>query len=219
MNLMPRVCSVLLVEDETGSFDELSQAIGDAQDLALAGSARTLAAGRKQLRQLRPDVLLTDLQLPDGNGIELIHLARAEGLARHILVLTMFAAHSVVMQCLRAGATGYLLKGDGSEDITAQVRHLRGGGRPISPLIARNLLDELVPRGQSPAGDLPLLSEQEQTVLQFCAKGCTYDEIARVMSLSRHTVETYIRRSFRKLQVHNKAEAIYEARRLGVPLG
>jgi DNA-binding NarL/FixJ family response regulator len=102
-------------------------------------------------------------------------------------------------------------------DLVAQIRMLLAGGSPITPSVARRLLTRLGPRANTTAppaffeSDVTL-SKQETAVLQFCAKGYSYDEIARLLRLSRHTVETYVKRIYRKLQVHSKTEAVYEGR-------
>ena len=134
-------------------------------------------------------------------------------------VVTVFADELAVVACIEAGATGYLLKDAHSVDIAAQIRLLCNGGSPISPAIARRLMLRLSKPHEAPAvlADLQVsLSTQEQTVLTLSAKGYNYEEISGRMGLSRHTVETYVKRIYRKLQVHSKTEAVYEARKLGL---
>ena len=114
-----------------------------------------------------------------------------------------------------AGATGYLLKGSSPQDIAAQIRSLLAGGSPISPTIARRLLSRFTGQRNADA-DAPTLSTQEQAVLSMSAKGYTYDEIAGLLKLSRHTVETYVKRIYRKLHVHSKTAAVYEGRKQGM---
>lgn len=135
------------------------------------------------------------------------------------MVITWFGDERHVVACLEAGATGYLLKGTGDIDIAEHVRVLCAGGSPISPTIARRLLKRFT-SANSPApieadtATLPDLSAQERSVLSLCAKGYTYQEIATLLTLSSHTVKTYVKRIYRKLQVHSKTEAVYEARKL-----
>ena len=131
------------------------------------------------------------------------------------MVITVFAEEQLVVDCIEAGATGYLLKGSSPQDIAIQIRSLVAGGSPISPTIARRLLRRFT--GSRGAGDgAPTLSSQEQMVLSMSAKGYSYDEIARLLKLSRRTVETYVKRIYRKLQVHSKTAAVYEGRKLGL---
>jgi DNA-binding NarL/FixJ family response regulator len=219
-------CSVLIVEDDPRIRNLFASAVQAAPDLQLAGAAHDLPEGLRLLEQTRPQVLLVDIGLPSGSGLALIQRA-----AQHVpecasIVVTVFADEEPVLQCIKAGATGYLLKDARDVDIVQQIRLLNDGGSPISPAIARRLLQhvagaEPVADGEGPpasddAHTRVALSEQERAVLSLSAKGYNYEEIAGLLTLSRHTVETYVKRIYRKLQVHSKTEAVYEARKLGL---
>jgi len=208
-------CAVLIVEDDPVFSEHFAAAVRAAPDLQLAGEADDLPAGLRLLDDLRPDVLLVDIGLPSGSGIDLVRRANAMLPSCDIMVVTVFGDERHVLQCVEAGATGYLLKDASAIQIVDQIRTLRMGGSPISPLIARQLLKRLAPPEPASA-QAPLLSAQELTVLELSTKGYNYHEIARLLALSPHTVETYVKRIYRKLQVHNKTEAIYEARKLGL---
>jgi DNA-binding NarL/FixJ family response regulator len=208
--------SVLIVEDDERFRAAFASVIGAAADLRLVGTAADLPQGLLLLRELRPDVLLVDLGLPSGSGIELIRYAHAHLPATDVMVVSVFGDEPHVMASLEAGATGYLLKDTHPADLAEQIRTLHAGGSPISPVIARQLLVRLAPEPTpAPEGDA-LLSPQERQVLTYSAKGFSFEEIARMLGVSRHTVMTYVKRSYRKLQVHSKTEAIYEARKLGL---
>jgi DNA-binding NarL/FixJ family response regulator len=207
--------SVLIVEDDLRLRASLAQAIRSALDLTLVGEADDLPEGLRLLDAVQPDVLLVDIGLPSGSGLELILHAAKQSPHCDIMVITVFAEEHVVLDCIEAGATGYLLKGSSPQDIAAQIRSLVAGGSPISPTIARRLLRRFTGQRNS-ADNAPTLSAQEQAVLSMSAKGYSYDEIARLLTLSRHTVETYVKRIYRKLQVHSKTAAVYEARKLGL---
>jgi DNA-binding NarL/FixJ family response regulator len=131
------------------------------------------------------------------------------------MVVTVFGDERHVLECVEAGATGYLLKDTSAIGIVDQIRTLRAGGSPISPLIARQLLTRFIPADRT-RDPQQTLSFQEKSVLELSAKGYSYEEISHLLTLSRHTVETYVKRIYRKLQVHTKTEAIYEARKLGL---
>lgn len=214
------VISVLIVDDDPRCRSALANAVRGAAGLRLAGEAGDVAEGLRLLDSTRPDVLLVDIGLPSGSGIALIRHARAELPQCETMVVTVFADEQGVLDCIRAGATGYLLKDAHSMDIVQEIHALCAGGSPISPAIARRLLRRVGgPAGTpaQPAGDVPAsLSAQEQSVLAYSAKGYSFDEIARLMGLSRHTVETYVKRIYRKLQVHSKTEALFEARAQGL---
>jgi DNA-binding NarL/FixJ family response regulator len=210
--------SVLIVEDDERFREAFAAVVAGAADLRLVGTAADLPQGLLLLRELKPQVLLVDLGLPSGSGIELIRYAHDHLPQTDVMVVSVFGDEPHVMASLEAGATGYLLKDTQPADLAEQVRTLRAGGSPISPVIARQLLLRLAPEaGPSPsAADEALLSPQERQVLTFSAKGFSFEEIARMLGVSRHTVMTYVKRSYRKLQVHSKTEAIYEARKLGL---
>ncbi|MCA6216935.1 response regulator transcription factor [Ideonella sp. B7] len=211
-----RPISVLIVEDDERVRNAFTAILQGAADMCLLGWAGDVADGLALLDARRPDVLLVDLGLPSGSGIQLIRHAQAHLPDTDVMVVTVFGDEPHVMASLEAGATGYLLKDANAGDLIEQIRALRAGGSPISPVIARQLLLRLAPPGLPSAADEALLSPQERQVLTFSAKGFSFDEIAGMMGLSRHTVMTYVKRSYRKLQVHSKTEAIYEARKLGL---
>lgn len=217
--------SVLIVEDQARFRDAFQLALASVPDIELLGIAPDLPQGRKLFDQTQPDVLLVDLDLPGGSGIELIRHAAQTRPSCDVMVISVFGDEQHVLSSIEAGATGYLLKDSLALDLAGQLRTLRSGGSPISPVIARRLLLRLAPGGGHGGGgstSAPLedesavaLSEQESRVLHLAAKGFTFDEIAQFMQVSPHTVMTYVKRIYRKLQVRSKVEAIYEARRLG----
>jgi DNA-binding NarL/FixJ family response regulator len=166
---------------------------------------------------------LVDLGLPDGSGIDVIRAAHAKWPECNIMVSTAFGDEMHVMQSLEAGATGYLLKDSSTASIAAEIRSLHQGGSPISPLIARQILmrfrqpDTTQPLAPTAANAARArLSTREQQVLEYITKGFNSDEIAGLMGVSRHTVLTFVRRIYKKLEVSSKTEAIYEARSQGL---
>jgi len=212
--------SVLIVEDEARFRSSFVAAIERAQDMKLLGAAANLAEALRLL-ELSPDVLLVDLQLPDGNGIDLIREASRRLPNCEAVVVTIFGDERHLLDSIEAGATGYLLKDLPPDELVAQIRVLHAGGSPISPVMARRLLSRFSQAEPTPAvvpapksGEPSVLSEQEVKVLTLASKGFNYDEIAGLMQVSRHTVQTYVKRSYRKLQVNSKIEALDEARRL-----
>ena len=227
--MTPSLFSVLIVEDQLRFREAFAHALEKAPDIRLVGMATDLQQGRKMFDQTRPDVLLVDLDLPGGSGIELIRHAAHVAPECEVMVISVFGDEQHVLSSIEAGATGYLLKDSLALDLPGQLRSLRAGGSPISPVIARRLLLRLAPqgagahpRGFGESAPMPLvdeqvvaLSEQESRVLHLAAKGFTFDEIAQFMNVSPHTIMTYVKRTYRKLQVRSKVEAIYEARRLG----
>jgi DNA-binding NarL/FixJ family response regulator len=214
--------SVVLVEDDVNFQNALIEAIGNAPDITLVRVVGTHAQGVRVLDQIHADVLLVDLGLPDGSGIDVIRAAHVQQPACNIMVSTTFGDEMHVMQSLEAGASGYLLKDSTSQNMLDEIRSLHGGGSPISPLIARQILTRFRHDDQAATkpvthGKQPVtLSAREQEVLEYITKGYTSDEIAGLITVSRHTVLTYVRRIYAKLEVNSKTEAIYEARHQGL---
>jgi DNA-binding NarL/FixJ family response regulator len=209
------VYSVLIIEDDPQFRAAFTNAVLGAADLCLAGASDDLPDGIRLLEETMPDLLLVDIGLPSGSGIDLIHYANQHLPKCDVMVVTVFGDERHVLQCIEAGATGNLLKDSKSIDIVDQISALRDGGSPISPVIARKLLGRfmLKPCAFETAH---CLSTQEHSVLEMSSKGYSYEEIAGLLGLSRHTIGTYVKRIYQKLHVHNKSEAIYEARKQGL---
>lgn len=217
-----------IVEDDMDFFNALVDAVAATSDLVLAGSASTRREGLLLLEQDAADVLLVDLGLPDGSGIDVIRAAGLKWPTCAVMVSTNFGDELHVMRSIEAGAAGYLLKHAEPSCLADEIRSIHRGGSPISPLIARQMLTRfrhLVPPGlplvQEEASDTEpahraQLSPREQEVLELITKGFTAEEIARLLNVSHHTVLTFIRRTYRKLKVNSRAEAIFEARAQGL---
>lgn len=208
--------SVLIVEDDSRFSQQIGDALACADDLRLAGIAVGVAQGMAALDGTRPDVLLVDLGLPDGSGIEVIRHAAENHPTCEAVVLSVFNDDATIIKCLCTGATGFLLKDERTCDILDQIRRLCDGGSPISPYIARRLVGMLTGRSSDDRQGASLLSSRETSALHLSSKGYNSEEIAGLMGISRHTVETYIKRVYRKLQVHSRTAAIHEARALGL---
>ena len=220
----PASIHIALVEDDPRFQSAVASAIRQTDDMQLLWVADTLAQALRSLNGGGPaaDVLLVDLGLPDGSGIEAIAAAARRWPGCAVMVSTAFGDEAHVLQSIEAGASGYLLKDSMPERIVGEIRSLHAGGSPISPLIARQVLMRFKQAGvQAPEAavqaDAPAtLSAREREVLQYITKGFTAEEIARALDVSHHTVLTFVRRTYAKLKVRSKAEAIYEARARGL---
>lgn len=219
---------VAIVEDDPSFRGALSRVVEAAEGMRLVGAAGTRAEGLALLQGQPADVLLVDLGLPDGSGIDVIRAASAEWPACSIMVSTNFGDETHVMRSIESGAAGYLLKDSSQTKIIDEIRSLASGGSPISPIIARQVLarfrggavaDTGTPEAAADAEPSALLSVREKEVLQLITKGFTAIEIARLMQLSPFTVRTFVRRIYMKLKVTSKAEAIFEARNQGILAG
>lgn len=212
--------SVLLVEDQKPTRERIARVINGHPQLTLLAAVGDCAAARAQLQSSRPAVLLTDLGLPDGDGITLICETRASHPDTEIMVITVFGDERHVLGAIEAGATGYLLKDGTADYIGHSIMQLLAGGAPISASIARHLLRRFQkPENTAPAAleaDAPHMTEREQEVLRLVAKGFSYAEIAAVLTLSTHTVTTHVKQIYRKMAVHSRGEAVFEAVRRGL---
>ncbi|MEQ1555583.1 MAG: response regulator transcription factor [Gallionella sp.] len=219
------VIRVALVEDDVNFQNDLRAAIASAPDMNLQYVASTQAQGLAMLQQEAADVLLVDLGLPDGSGLEVIRATHAFWPDCNMMVSTTFGDELHVMRSLEAGAAGYLLKDSGAQDMLAQIRSLHRGGSPSSPLIARQILLRFRKDGLSTTTRLfaftpqqapAQLSTREYQVLELTTQGFNTDEIAVALAVSRHTVQTFIRRIYSKLDVRSKPQAIQAARKRGL---
>lgn len=216
---------VMLVDDDDRIQQALRQAIETHPELNLVGQAYTLKDALAVVGELQPEVVLVDLGLPDGSGLELIAHIHQHMPGCESMVLTVFGDESHVISSIEAGATGYLTKDTRTADILDRLKQLRAGGSPISPVIARRLLNRF--RGVATPDQLPTsktamnqeftpLSEREQQVLEMVAKGFMQAEIADILGVFINTISTYIKRIYKKLAVNSRTSAVHRANALGL---
>ncbi|QKO22900.1 response regulator transcription factor [Rhodoferax sp. BAB1] len=228
-----QVWRVLVVEDDAQMRDFFAASVSRCAGLQLVGAVGSVAEARAWLDNdaNMVDVLLTDLGLPDGSGLEVIRHATRLHPRCEPLVISLFGDEDNVLASIEAGALGYIHKDSAPDDIAQTILEMKDGASPISPMIARKVLskyaskrpraDEVpaVPEPSAPARpspEAPLLSPREHEVLMLIARGFSYAEIARLQSVSVHTVQTHIKNLYSKLSVHSKNEAVFEASRLGL---
>lgn len=215
--------SILIVEDDPIYREALKQVVEDAEDMELAGVAGDFASGIAFLNRKPADILLVDLGLPDGDGIELIKTVTGRWHNQcDVLVISMFDDAKHVIPAFEAGALGYLLK-DSSLTATAQlIREFHSGGSHITPAIARVLLHHKFPQiaanFSTNVDKKNPLTKRQYEALRHLAKGYSYKEVARLMGISKNTVDTLVIQVYEKLGVHNKQGAVNEADRLGIKL-
>ena len=211
--------TLLIVEDDRMLREALvDDSRSSSPDWSVHGCG-SIAAAEELLAQTRIDAAFVDLGLPDGDGIALIRRLAAANPACDILVITVFADEQRVLRSLEAGACGYLLKTDLPHHGGRLVSTIETGGSPVSPSIARYLIERLQParrRRPPPGEDIAALSQREHEILGLCAKGLRYAEIARALGLSVHTVNAHLKSIYRKLMVNSRTEAVYEARQAGM---
>ena len=211
--------SVMIVEDDPAFLTRFCKIVASDPGLELFGAVTDLASARQAMSKSAPDVLLTDLGLPDGSGIDLIRETSRRYVATDVMVITVFGDEEHVLGAIEAGATGYILKDSFPEEFVGLIKELRAGGSPISPVIARQLLKRFKSGAAAPhpkQSDEAGLTVRESDVLSLIAKGFNFAEIARLLTISPHTVTTHVKKIYQKLAVHSRGEAVYEASKLGL---
>ena len=220
---------VMVVEDQPQILKAQLKILQEAPDIEVIGTALSGEAALEMLEKKQPDVILEDLGLPGMSGIEVTRRVKKTWPQIEVLIFTIFDEEEKVIEAVKAGASGYLLKGATSEKILDAIREVKAGGSVIQPNLARRLLKFFhVPESadEKPAGppQRPLreepptrpLTEREIEILRLIAKGLSNNEAAGVLTLSRATVRTHLEHIYEKLEVTNRVEAVTEGLRKGL---
>lgn len=213
---------IMIVEDDAVTQKSLRLAIESEPALKLLAVFDRVKPAIDWLEKEAPDVLLTDLGLPDGSGIDVIRACVRLRPATDVMVVTISSDEASVVSSIEAGASGYVLKDAGKMNIARAVQDLRSGGAPMSPAIARMVLSRV--RGTravtAPAAvqdaTFAGLTKREAVILELIAQGGTYGQVAKLLSVSVGTVQTHIKNIYSKLAVHSRGEAVFEAHRRGL---
>lgn len=207
----------LIVEDLAENRLWLSQTLEQGFPGMAVHCATTVAEAREWLAHAAaPDIALIDLGLPDGSGIELIELLHRHSPQTLCIVATIYDDDAHLFPALRAGARGYILKDQGHEEAARLLQGIAAGQPPLSPAIARKILASFQTPAPQPAPELPALTPRESEVLRLISKGMTLAETAKLLQLSRHTVDGYVKEIYRKLNVSSRAEAALTAQQMGL---
>lgn len=217
------VVRVLIVEDDDRTREHLCAAVDTCTGFILLAAFDRVQPAIAWLADNQTDVLLTDLGLPDGSGIDVIRACASRWPDSDIMVISMFGDENNVLLSIEAGATGYILKDSEQLDVACAMSDLRNGGSPMSPLIARQVLKRAlgykavaVTSAASGVVATVNLTKKEAETLDLIARGYTYEEVARLLAVSLSTVQTHIRGIYSKLAVHSRGEAVFEAHKLGL---
>lgn len=210
---------IAIVEDDPTVREHFIEIISDQDGLDLVGVAPSLAKARELFAQSqKPDLVLLDIGLPDGSGLDFIEELRGLCDAR-ILIVTSFGDRETVVAAIRAGADGYLLKDSNVGQILDGIEATLEGGAPVSAAAAVYLLDRLRQEPEMAAEAVTQedsgLTPREVELLELFAKGESYKSAARSLGISPLTVGNHVKSIYRKLAVHSRGEAVYEAMKTG----
>ncbi|MBM6702910.1 response regulator transcription factor [Sutterella massiliensis] len=216
--------NVFIAAETREEAERLAERIRSASDYNVIGIATDRIRMEEAISGFMPvDALITDIALNGEDVTPLFAKARQFNENIDILVYTTNTQDNAVIRAVLAGAMGYLLKGD-QEDILTSMRLMRGGGSPVSPTVTRSVLKALQSRSNSPtlrakkkdSTEIAPLSQREAEILALLAKGISFADIGDILSISPHTVTAHIKKIYRKLQVHSRGEAVYEAACMGI---
>jgi DNA-binding NarL/FixJ family response regulator len=211
------VTRLLLVDDHPLFLDGVRAALAGAPDLEIVGEAHDVGSAIDQVSALAPDVVLMDLNLPDGSGIDATRQVLVTRPGTRVLIMTMSAEDDAVVAAMRAGARGYVVKGAGRTELRQAVQSVAAGGAVFSPAVADRLGGFFAGMAAAPAREaFPTLSEREREVLDLVARGYDNRRIARELFLSDKTVRNHVSSVLTKLDADDRAEAIQRARRAGL---
>lgn len=202
--------AVLLVDDHELIRQGLRRAFERQDDFEVVGEAETVAEALRLLGLLSPDVVIFDVRLPDGSGIDAARRAREANPALGIVILTMYAGDEQLFEALEAGASAFVPKNAPSDDVVAAARHAAS----LPGSFSAKDLAEAMRRRLSPQG--PQLSPRESEVLQLLADGLSVAQISRQLYISDSTTKTHISKLYDKLGAANRAQALMTALRLGL---
>jgi DNA-binding NarL/FixJ family response regulator len=211
------VTTLLLVDDHPLFLDGVRAALTGAADIEIVGEVHDCASAVHKTAELQPDVVLMDLNLPDGSGIDATRQILSASPGTRVLVITMSAEDDAVVAAMRAGARGYVVKGAGRADLLQAVTTVAAGGAVFSPAVAERLGTFFSGLAAQPGREMfPQLSERERDVLDRVARGHDNRRIARDLFLSDKTVRNHVSTLISKLGAADRTEAIARARRAGL---
>jgi len=198
------VIRVVVAEDQAMLLGALAALLEIETDIDVVARARDGREALDIVRRERPDVLLTDIEMPKMTGLELAAAVRDEKLPTRVIILTTFARGGYLRRALDAGASGYLLKDSPAEQLANAIRRVHAGGRAVEPALAAEAWSEPDP-----------LTDRERQVLRMAAEGTTSGDIAAALNLSEGTVRNYLSEAISKLGAQNRIEAARIARDRG----
>ncbi|MBX2946308.1 MAG: response regulator transcription factor [Cyclobacteriaceae bacterium] len=198
---------ILIYEDNTILRESLSSLVASHQTFNLVGAFSHVLNVIPEVTELKPDVILMDIDMPGMTGIQAVRQIRTQNREVAILMLTVFDDNTHVFEALQAGASGYLLKKHIAVKLFDAIQDVLHGGAPMSPSIARMVIQSM----QQPAAKDYQLTSREKEILSALSQGNSYKMIAAQFEISIDTVRTHIKKIYEKLQVHSQTEAVSKA--------
>ena len=204
---------IAIVEDNTILRENLVFLLNGEKDFEVCCSYATAEEAFPALLNCKPDILLVDIGLPGMSGVDLIRKVKLKLPDTEIMVHTVFDARNTVFAAIKAGATGYILKGASPRELVESIENLAKGGAPMSPKIARAVIGEF--QDVEPTAQY-LLTPREREILAELEKGLTYKELADKLSISHHTIHSHIKKIYEKLHAKSRKHALTAARQRGL---
>jgi DNA-binding NarL/FixJ family response regulator len=205
---MTRTIKVAVVEDHEQFRNKLIELVTEAANLKLAGAYQDGPAAIKGISSTKPDLVVMDIRLPEKNGVECVRELKQAFPEMNFLMLTAYEDSDLLFESLKAGAGGYLLKRTSSTKLLDAIQELNSGGSPMTPHIARRVVEYFSRIQKTPRPDPSELTPGQIKFLEELSQGYSYKEIADHLGITVHGVRNYIRKIYDKLHVHSKVEAI-----------
>lgn len=218
---------ILVADDHPVVRDGLVAMLKTQEDFEVVGQTAAGAETVEQVAELQPDVVFLDLEMPEMDGVEVLRKVRSAGIDVDVIVFTAFDTDERILNAVKAGARGYLLKGSPREEIFKAIRVVNHGGSLLEPVIATKLMQQVAEQQvarQQIADDksnysqalLEPLTPREREVLQLLARGMTNKEIATELVITERTVKFHVSSILRKMNIGNRTEAVRTAVELGI---
>ncbi len=204
---------IAIVEDNQILLENLKLLLTGEPNIEIIGTGSSAEGALKSVDFSNADVLLVDLGLPGMSGSELIEKVKAKYPELEIMAHTVFENRESVFSAIKAGASAYILKGSRPAELIDALNKLHEGGAPMSPKIARMVIQELQDKGSD---EQYLLSQREKEVLKEIEKGMSYKEVASKLNISPQTIHTHIKKIYDKLHAHDRQDALIKARKKGI---